>query len=138
MKPLFWQRILFGVLCAVGCCFGALCLFAFIGLKLENPASFNTGFANIALFFSAFIGGRIASNGEENRVLCGFVCGMLLMCLVLLPSIILSEFSVFSFIRMVFTVIASVLGAIVLRGSAGYKRGARKRRDVSKKYGSYV
>lgn len=139
MKPLFWQNVLFGVAAAAICSMLLLCIFAFLGLSADDPAALAPLFSKAALIIGAFIGGRIAASDAENRALCGAVCGVCYMLIVLAPSLILSNWGASSLLWMTVTVLAAVMGAVVARGNdSGVRKGIKKRRSVSKKYSSYL
>ena len=140
MKPLFLRNMLAGVICAALASVLLLLAFAAISLKMEDPAAMNSLFANIALLVGSFLGGRIAARGEENRALRGLLCGVAVMLAVLMPSLILSGWGADSLLRAALTVLASVLGAVLLRGerSGAKRRSAAKRRRINQKYGKYA
>ena len=138
MRSLFWRRILLGVAAAALASGLLLCIFAVISLRMNDPVKLNGVFANAALIFGAFLGGRVATVREEGRLVNGLVCGALFALAVLLPSLILSEWSSASLLRVVITVISALTGAILFRRGRSRlsARGARKR--LKKRYGKYA
>lgn len=137
MKPLFWCRVAVGVAVAVVSSFGMLCLFTLICLRMDDPSRLNAVFSRIALFVGAFLGGRITAKGSQNAALSGIVCGACYALLVLIPSVILSSWGAKSLLWALLTVVSSLIGARSFRGDR-VKSGYRKRREASKRYGSYV
>lgn len=139
MKPLFWRKVLSGVVTAAVCSAILLCIFAFAGLADDDPAALAPLLSKVALIIGAFIGGRVASVNAENRALRGVVCGVCYMFLILVPSLILSSWGASSMLWALLTVLASVFGAVVARGNtSGGRSGIKKRRNISKKYSSYL
>lgn len=138
MKPLFWFKVVFGITVAVLSTLALLCLFAFIGLGSDDPARNLTLYANIALFLGVFLGGGISARGTDSPLINALICGGGCAVLVLLPSIVFSQWGADSLLRLVLTVAASLLGAVVLRsreGSTKRRQSIKRRRAVAKKYG---
>lgn len=138
MKPLFWFKVISGITVAVLSALALLCLFAFIGLKADDPARNLTLYANIALFLGAFLGGGVSARGADSPLITALVCGGGCAVLVLLPSVVFSQWGADSLLRLALTVAASVLGAVVLRnreGASKRRQSVKRRRAVAKKYG---
>ena len=139
MKPLFWFKALKGVLCASVITSVLLCLFAFIGLRSEDPSQHLALYANAALLFGVAVGGGVAARNVDAPFISSLLCGVLSAVLLLLPSIVLSKWGAQSLLRIALTVAASLLGGLVLRGREGNavrKQSAKKRKAIAKKYGS--
>ncbi|MBR2459802.1 MAG: TIGR04086 family membrane protein [Clostridia bacterium] len=137
MKPLFWFKVIKGILFAALVSGALLGIFSFLGLRMDDPSAFATVFANVALFMGAFIGGGVASRGDESGILRALVCGVIYMGLILLPSLLFSSWEADSLLRAVLTVLASVIGALLFRRNrdAGhYKRSAKRRRRIASRY----
>lgn len=138
MKPLFWFKVLKGVLCAAVITLVLLCLFAFIGLKSEDPSQHLALYANAALLLGAAVGGGVAARNADAPFISSLLCGVAFAVLLLLPSIVFSEWGAESLLRIALTVAAALLGGIVLRGregSAVRKQSAKRRKAIAKKYG---
>lgn len=138
MKPLFWFKILKGVLCASAVTLGLICLFAFVGLKSEDPSQYLAVYANVALLLGAVVGGGVAARNADVPFISSLLCGVLLAVLLLLPSVVFSEWGAGSLLRIALTVTASLLGGLVLRGrdgGAAKKRSVKRRKAMAKKYG---
>ena len=137
MKPLFWFKVIKGVLCAVALTLVLLLLFAFVALRAEDPAKHVALYSNVALFLGCMLGGGISARGAESPILNSVVCGSICAILVLLPSVIFSVWGVDSLLRLALTVLSAILGGILLRdreGRAGKRQSAKRRKAIAKKY----
>ena len=126
------------MLCAIVATLALVCIFAFVGLRSDDPARFAPVYANIALYLGTVMGGGISSRQSDSPFVCALICGVTCAILVLLPSIILSDWGAESLLRLVFTVVAAIVGAFIFRqkeGGAARKQSAKRRRAIAKKYG---
>lgn len=138
MKPLFWRMTAIGAAVAVISSLAMLCLFTVICLRMEDPSRSSGVLSRLALLFGAFLGGRVAASGSQSAALSGVTCGACYMLVVLMPSVIFSEWGATSLLWACLTVVFSLLGACVLRGRRYGKSSYRRRHEANKKYGSYV
>ena len=139
MKPLFWFKVLKGVASAVLFSCALLCLFTFIGLKMDDPSAFIAVYANVSLFSGALLGGGLASKGSDNWMVNSLISGLIYTGIVLLPSLIVSSWEADSLLRAVLTVVVALCGgAIVQRrtGNSQWRSKSRKRREIARRYGA--
>ena len=140
MKPLFWYNVLKGVCVAVCVTLLLIGIFAFVGIKADDPSKYSSFYASVALLVGAACGGIIASKGLENWLIAAVVNGVVCTILVLIPSLIFSDWESDSLLKLVLTVGASVLVAVAVRrrtanGTGSSRRESEKRRRaIAKKY----
>lgn len=136
MKPLFFNTLkgLIVFAASAALLLTALC---FIALRFEEPSQFIFIFSNIALFLSAFLGGRFSVGKDEGRLLQGLIFGVISTLTVLLISLISSSFDGGSFLRMAFTVLFALLGAFSKGAGVKKPSSVRKRKNITKRYGAY-
>lgn len=138
MKPLFLKNVLKGVLVSAFFWALMLLLFTFVSLKMSDPKKFLTLFAKIALLAGAFFGSKFAAKGADNRVMCGLASGLCSMLLLLLFSLILSDWGSDSMLYAFLTVVSSIIGALTSKtGEKKNVKASRKRKGIAKKYASY-
>ena len=137
MKPLFWFKVIKGVFFSTLITLALLSLFAFLGLRAEDPAKHVVLYSNAALFLVCMLGGGMAARGAESPLLNSAVCGAMCAATVLIPSVILSDWGAESLLRLALTVLSSVIGGILLRdrgGRSNRRQSAKRRREIAKKY----
>lgn len=138
MKPLFWFNALKGVVAAILVMLALVCLFAFIGLRSDDPAKFVSVYASVALFVASAIGGALSSRGADKGSISALICGLICSVLVLIPSLIFSEWGAYSLIRLVATVVAALIGAFLFgrkQKDTAKKQSIKRRKEIAKKYG---
>lgn len=140
MKPLFWYNILKGVLVAAGVTLLLIGIFAFVGIKADDPSKYTSLYASVSLFVGAACGGIIASKGLENWLIAAVVNGVVCSVLVLIPSLIFADWESSSLLKLVLTIASSVIAAVAVHvRAAGDAKSSRResekrRRAIAKKY----
>ena len=138
MKPLFWFRVLKGVMCAIALTLTVLGVFAFIGIRSSDPQKHLELYANVALILGVTFGAGMAARGADSTLITALVCGTACALIMLVISICFSKFGASSLLRIVFTIAASLLGGGLMNDSGGRsikKQSIKRRRAIAKKYG---
>ncbi len=89
MQVNFIKNCLKGVLTAIILSVVLLLVFSFIAYTRDDPDSYLTIFAGVALYASAFVCGFVAAKkNRQSGLLCGLVSGIVFMALVILLSLL--------------------------------------------------
>ena len=135
MKPLFFN-LLKGLAVFSLCSAILLLSLCFIAEKTSDPTQYVSVFSNATLFLSAFIGGR-ATASENSRLLSGLIFGLCATLILFLVSLITSSVDSISAVRMLLTVLLSILGALSKKSRPALRSSAKKRKNIAKRYGAY-
>ncbi len=136
MKPLFFNAVK-GLAIFALCSVSLIFILCFIAIQFDDPEQLVLIFSNIALFLSAFLGGRFSVGKNGKKFISGLIVGIFGALIILLLSLILSSFDAVSFLRMALTVLVSVLGALSKKSVEKQPSSAKKRKNIAKRYGAY-
>ena len=137
MKPLFWFKVIRGVLCAALVTLALLAFFAFLGVRSEDPAKQLALYSNLALFLGCAVGGGISARGAESPLVNSLVCGLICAAFLLIPSLTISVWGADSLLRVALTVLSAIVGGVLFRDRAGKsmkRKSVKRRREIAKKY----
>ena len=137
MKPLFWFKVIIGVTVAIVSALLLLLIFSFIGIRSDDPAKHVALYSNAALFLGVFLGGGASARESDSPRVSAVTCGGICAVLVLIPSLLFSQWEANSLLRVAVTVCAAILGSLLLRGREGAtkkRRSVKRRREIAKKY----
>ena len=136
MKPLFFGTLK-GITVFLIIASSLLFLLCFAALRFDEPAAFIPLFSNIALFLSAFFGGRFSVSNAAGKLISGLVFGISLALILMIISLLFSSVDGMFLSRMLLTVLVSVLGALSGKKRDRIKSSTIKRKSIVGRYGAY-
>lgn len=134
MRLIFFRKLIVGVLLGAAVSAAMLLIFSLVLSGQDDPSKLMTAFSLVSLAVGAFVCGKTATIGLENKMLQGVASGVMLALVILLPSVLLSSFDSFSFLKMLATVVLAFAGAMIGKKNAGTVYSARRRKGVIKRY----
>lgn len=134
MRLIFFRKLIVGVLLGAAVSAAMLLIFSLVLSGQDDPSKLMTVFSLVSLAVGAFVCGKTATIGLENKMLQGVASGVMLALVILLPSVLLSSFDSFSFLKMLATVVLAFAGAMIGKKNAGTVYSARRRKGVIKRY----
>lgn len=134
MKLIFFRKIIIGILAGTITSAVLLLVFSAILSGQDDPSLLTGVFSVVSLLAGAIVCGKISTIGLERKLIQGLAAGVAFTLAVLLPSVILSDFSGASLIKMLITVVLAVTGAMIGKKSTAKAASAKRRKNVMKRY----
>ena len=134
MGLISFRKIFIGVIFGALTSVTLLLVFALILSRLEDPKSLTAVFSLIAMSVGALVCGKVSTLGIERKALQGIFAGLVFIAVILLPSLILSEFEMLSLLKMLLCLVFAFTGAMVGRKGTGMVASSKRRRSVMKRY----
>ena len=134
MRLIFFRKIFFGMIVGALVSLVLLLIFSLILSGQDDPSKLMTAFSLISLIAGSIACGKAATLGLEAKAPQGAATGVAFALLVLLPSVILSDFSAFSILKMLLVVVLTFAGAMLGTKNARNLRSSKKRKNVVKRY----
>lgn len=134
MRLIFFKKLFLALLVGAITCSVLLLVFSAILSRQDDPSKLLDVFSVASLLVGAFVCGKMSTLGLEEKALQGILSGVCFALLVLLPSVLLSDFGAGSLLKLLTTVIIAFLGAMLGGKSGGRVRSSKKRKNVVKRY----
>ena len=134
MRLIFFRKIFLGLIVGALTSTVLLLIFSLILSGQDDPSKLMTVFSVISLIAGAMICGKVSTLGVESKAAQGAVAGVGFALLVLLPSVILSDFSAFSILKMLMVVVMAFVGAMIGTKNTSSISSSKKRKNVVRRY----
>lgn len=134
MRLIFFKKLFFALLIGAITSCVLLLIFSVILSGRDDPNKLLNVFSLVSLLAGAFVCGKVSTLGLEERALQGLLSGVGFALLVLLPSVLLSDFEASSLLKMLATVLLAFVGAMLGGKGASRVRSSKKRKSVVKRY----
>jgi putative membrane protein (TIGR04086 family) len=134
MRLIFFKKIFFALLIGAITCGVLLLAFSAVLSRQDDPSKLLNVFSLVSLLVGAFVCGKVSTLGLEEKALQGLFSGVGFVLLVLLPSVLLSDFGASSLLKMLATVLLAFVGAMLGGNGTNRVRSSKKRKSVVKRY----
>jgi putative membrane protein (TIGR04086 family) len=134
MRLIFFKKLFLALLIGAITCSVLLLVFSAILSRQADPSKLLEAFSLVSLIVGAFVCGKTSTLGLEEKALQGILSGVCFALLVLLPSVLLSDFGTGSLLKLIVTVIIAFAGAMLGGKNATNTRSTKKRKNAVKRY----